>query len=65
MLQPFQTIDAQITNMDTNLRQDIRDMAREAQIQTELLIQQGNLYNYIMCIKFTFDRTWGMSNVIL
>lgn len=58
MLQPFQTIDAQITNMDTNMRQDIRDMAREAQIQTELLIQQGKfLFIGIHSLDIHFNRT--------
>lgn len=34
--------------MDTPNRKDIRDMAREAQFQTQLLTQQGNFnFNFL------------------
>lgn len=39
--------------MDTPNRKDLRDMAREAQFQTQLLTQQGNL---ILFISFQFNR---------
>lgn len=33
--------------MDTPNRKDLRDMTREAQFQTQLLTQQGNLNSFI------------------
>ena len=46
-----------ITIMDTPNRKDIRDMTREAQFQTQLLTQQGNLnisllFSVGICVKF-------------
>lgn len=52
MLSPFSQNENQISEMDSE--RDIRDMAREAQIQTEILIQQGIFFTLNLNTNYCF-----------